>query len=200
MAEPPKNLNERHKLLAYLVAAGFTNKQCSTALARNGTPLHFQYISTLKQNPLFKKLVREIQTEHMGGTVRSVLAKLAQEAMPSLKTMSVLRDHAEDEGVRGRMADRLFSSFEKATGLGQQREGDKGPLVQVNLNQVERDTFMKAIHEKNGGEPIPDAELVQQPKALPAPTLTRSVPRAKTIAELCAELGPCEKYVESGAV
>ena len=199
MPQELQTLKPSHRLLAYLVASGYTNKQCSAALAEHGTPFHPQYIGQIKQNAEFKKLVLEIQREHMGGTVRSVLARLAQEAIPSLKKMASLRDYAEDEGVQGRMADRLFTSFEKASGLGGRKEEDRGPLVQVNLTSDEHSTFVKAISEsrEERSEAV-EAEFTEaEPKA---PPKVRSTPRAKTVKELVAELGPCEKYVESAAV
>jgi hypothetical protein len=136
----------------------------------------------------------------MGGTVGVVLSRLARSAVPSLDTIDNLRKFAEDDNVKLRAADRLFSAFEKATGLGVQREGQAGPLVQINLAPEERAVFEQAMQEANGAEgSVRDAEVVEEQPAPVPLALEAPKPRAKTIKELMRELGPHEKQVESAA-
>lgn len=197
--------SSRHRILAHLVALGYTNQQARDAFIGSGIkPFRTDRIATIRNLPEFRKRVREIQDTHMGSTVRSVLSQLAKTVVPSLKTMDQLRRYSEDDSVKLRASDRLYTAFEKAAGIGARMdEGNQGPVVSVNLTVEERASFLQASAEASGGaasnHDIPDAELVpaQPQKRLPAPKVAV---RAKTIKELCAELEPQERCVESGAV
>lgn len=180
----PATLKPSHRLLAYLLAAGFTNAQCSKALKERGIKLNPVRISTIRQNPEMKRLIQAIQDEHMGGTVRSFTTELMQAAQPALRTISSLSQNAEKEETMLSAAKWIGDSFKDVAGLGKARESE-GPQVKIVIEKDEAASFREAMSEVG----IIDAEFT---RVEPAGT-------AKTTKALVDVMEPTERIVESAA-
>lgn len=107
MGVPPDHLRERHQLLAYLVVAGFTNRQIAAKLS-----LTESRVSVIQKSPLFVALVDQLRDELKGRTIGSVIDRLMAEAGSTLDTLISLRDSGtKDDGVRlgaaNSLADRI---------------------------------------------------------------------------------------------
>lgn len=92
---PPERLNNRHLLMALMVAAGWRQKDIAAKLGFNPNR-----VSIICGSPLFKAQVQNLQRELRESTVADVVHRIATEAGPSLDVMVELRDHAQAEPVR----------------------------------------------------------------------------------------------------
>lgn len=91
----PARLSNRHKVAAYLYAAGKRQTEIAELLG-----YHPNRLSIITKSPLFQAYVREIQGELRGrvvDNVADVTRLLAEEAEPSVRKLALLRDGASEE-------------------------------------------------------------------------------------------------------
>ncbi|MCH7759848.1 hypothetical protein IIA15_00380 [candidate division TA06 bacterium] len=91
MGGPPEQLNERHNLMAYMVAIG--QKPSDIASILKISP---NRISIIKGSPLFKALVRKKQEEISDSMQGNLLDKISGEALPSVEKIVEIRDYGDD--------------------------------------------------------------------------------------------------------
>jgi len=92
---PPKKLNDKHALVAYLALAGATNVEIAASL-----DYHPNRVAAIRDSPLFKTLLTKLQGDLRQRTVGSVIDKIIAEGPGSVNVLVELRDHAEGEMVR----------------------------------------------------------------------------------------------------
>lgn len=88
---PPDKLNERHNLMAYMVAIGKKPSDISSILS-----ISINRISIIKSSPLFRALVRKKQEEIYDSMQGNLIDKISGEAIPSLDKIVEIRDTGDD--------------------------------------------------------------------------------------------------------
>ena len=95
----PKKLNDKHRMVSYLVAAGQTRSQ--VAEVTGFTP---EYLTTLTRSPLFKRQLarirQEVEDRAVGAIVDQLQERTVNEADGALDTMIELMNGARNENVR----------------------------------------------------------------------------------------------------
>ncbi len=100
---PPRRLNNRHLLLALMVASGWRQ----TDIARH-LGYHPNRVSIILGSPLMKSHVLALQKDLREGHIDDVLTKLARETGNSVDALVALRDHAENPSVQLGAASKLL--------------------------------------------------------------------------------------------
>lgn len=88
----PDQLKARHNVIALMVAAGWKQKDIAEQLG-----FHENRISIIAQSPLFRVHVQDIQKKMREGLIDDVNELIRAEAIPSMRRLVALRDHASGE-------------------------------------------------------------------------------------------------------
>lgn len=92
---PPKTLNEKHHLVAYMQLAGATNIEIAAAL-----DYHPTRVSAIQGSPLYKALLDKLRKDLNQRTVGAVIDRIISEGPRNVEVLVELREHAENERVR----------------------------------------------------------------------------------------------------
>lgn len=92
---PTEKLNNRHRLIAHMVAMGHRNIDIAKEL---GYSEH--RVSAIKLSPLFRELVKKLQNDLIERDVGTFLDRIKNEANPTLDVIIALRDGGDTDQVR----------------------------------------------------------------------------------------------------
>lgn len=101
MPLPPKNLNDKHRWIAWLKLAGRTREEIADELGYAPT-----YISAVTESPMFKALMDQLRADMRQRTIGSVVDQIVNEGPNSVKVLVEVRDNIDEPGATRAMAAR----------------------------------------------------------------------------------------------
>ena len=157
--------NPRHRILVEYTAYGKSPKEIAEV-----TGFSEAYVKGIQRSPLFKSEVANAQQAISANTMRALAEKLAEQALPSLTTLTDIRDD-----TNARHADRITSADKilgRTLDLYAPRNGRNGDDEKRSIKiVVEGNDFRglaEAIREVDGKGPI-DVTPSAERHATPAP-------------------------------
>jgi len=149
---PPKQA-----FIPVMRARGMTCKRIAQVLG-----LHEVYVSDLCRSPLMKALIRQVQENVSGAMLHETIARIMDEAGPSIDRLVDLRDHSDEDKIKFDAAKALlFEGFlDRALPKRTSMELSQGTQT-PHLPEADFMRFTAACSE--AGMEIQDAEEVMEP-------------------------------------
>lgn len=171
---PYDRTNARHKIMVEYTAYGKPPEDIAEA-----TGYSVQYVKGIIRSPLFQTEVAQAQQEMKSAGLKLFAEKLAEEVMPSLTTMTSVRDNTNARDTdRVTAADKIIGrAMDLYAPRNNNSEGKRS--VKLVIEGGDLSTLAQAIMEVDGKQPIdvsaqrPEGGL---PLALPADDDERVVP------------------------
>lgn len=183
--------NPRHRIMVEYAAYGKSPKEIADA-----TGFSMGYVQGVLRSPLFQSEVANTQDAIRQNTMKVFADKIAEETMPSLVTLTSIRDD-----VQARAADRV-SAADKVIGRaldiyapkGAKGNADDGKrTVRVTIEGGDLHGLMNAIREADGKDAI-DVTEGSRAERMQYETQDLEPVRVRTIEEMIAEDDEIERW------
>lgn len=149
----PKNLNQRHHLIAYMILAGATSTEAAKALDMERT-----YVSSIVASPMFKALMDQLRVDMRQRTIGNVIDRIVAEGPNSVEALVRLRDHAESEQVQATAARDLLDRNPETAKVSRE---DRRSEVRILLDTAALHRIAGVMAEDAEFQPVPAAQLTK---------------------------------------
>lgn len=205
-------LNERHRLIATLIAMGVKNTRIADLFGMDR-----QSISQIKRRPDVQDAVAIIQDQVFNESIEGFLGAVHAEAIPSVNKLRELRDMSEDEAIqRGAAKDLLneYKEWVKPIALPKAGADDNTQRIPLPDGTLERllqvaqamdqpiDAEFQSVPPESGeeGQEAGEADLPSEASSSPLVFLQEKL-IPKTVDEFIEHYGAREPgFVETAAI